>query len=218
MKKESSDKMKKTGLYRFAQIVAPLFLKIFFRYKIVGKENIPLDGKLLMCSNHTSNADPLFLGLTQKRQVWFMAKQELFKNKFLGFIVRSLGAFPVARSGGASAIKKGIEILNKDGVVGIFIEGTRSKTGELLKPKPGVTMLAYETKATVVPMAIVGKHTRVKMFSKTIIKIGKPIKFEDLEMEDSTGLSMRNASRKIMEEIKVLRDEAIESMNSKVKK
>lgn len=207
--------MKKTGLYRFAQMVAPLFLKIFYRYKIVGKENIPQDGSLLMCSNHTSNADPLFLGLTQKRQVWFMAKQELYKNKFVGFIIRSLGAFPVARSGGASAIKKGIDILNQNGVVGIFIEGTRSKTGELLKPKPGVTMLAYETKSTVVPVAIIGKNgTKPKFFSKTLINIGKPISFEELEMADASGLSMRNTSRKIMEEIKILREEAIEKMAS----
>ncbi|WP_099205999.1 lysophospholipid acyltransferase family protein [Scatolibacter rhodanostii] len=202
--------MKKTALYRFAQIIVPAIFKILYRYKIVGKENIPQTGKLLMCSNHTSNADPLFLGLTQKRQVWFMAKQELFKNKFLAGIIRGLGAFPVERSGGVSAIKKGIDLLKKENVVGIFIEGTRSKTGELLKPKPGVTLLAYETKATIVPMAIVGKDGKPpKAFQKTIINIGKPMPFEDLGMEDSSGLAMRNASRTVMEEIRILREEAI---------
>ncbi len=202
--------MKKTGLYRVAQAVVPPIFKLLYRYKIYGKENIPQNQRLLLCSNHTSNADPLFMGMVQKQQVWFMAKKELFKNKFLSWIISGLGAFPVERSGGASAIKRGIDILKQEGVVGIFIEGTRSKTGELLKPKPGVTLLAYETKSTVVPMAIVGKGgKKPKIFSKVIINVGKPISFEELGMPDATGLSLRNASRTVMEQIRILREEAL---------
>ncbi len=208
--------MKKTILYKIAQIlVTPLF-KLLYRYEIHGKENVPAEGSLLMCSNHTSYTDPLFLGLTQKRQVWFMAKQELFRNKFLGAIIRGLGAFPVERSGGISAIKKGIDILKQSGVVGIFIEGTRSKTGELLKPKPGVTLLAHETNSAIVPVAIVGKDgKKPKIFSKVIVNVGKAIPFEELGMADATGLSMRNASRLIMEQIRLLREDALTKMNKK---
>lgn len=202
--------MKKTGLYRFTQVVVPPLFRLLYRCRIYGRENVPQSGSVLMCSNHTSNTDPIFLGMTQKRQVWYMAKKELFKNRFIAWILTGLGAFPVERSGGVSAIRRGLDILRKDGVVGIFIEGTRSKTGELLKPKPGVTMLAYETKSPIVPVAIIGADgKKPKVFHKVIVNIGKPIPFEELGMEEASGLSMRNASRTVMEQIRLLREEAL---------
>lgn len=211
-------KKKPMPLYRFAMTILPPIFKLFYRYKIIGKENIPQDGRVLICSNHTVYKDPIFLGLSAKpRQVFFMAKQELFKNKFVGFIIRKLGAFPVERAGGASAIKHGIDLLENDEALGIFIEGTRSKTGELLKPKPGVILLSYDTKAPIVPMAIVGKNGKPpKIFSRTVVRIGKPIAFEELGMTDSTGLEMRKASRKVMAEIKALRDETLREMGVEI--
>lgn len=206
--------MKKTGLYRFAQVVVPPFFKLLYRYQVIGRENVPAQGPVILCSNHTCYKDPLFLGLAQKRQVWFMAKQELFKNKFLGRLIRQLGAFPVARSGGMSAIKNALRILKQEGVVGIFIEGTRSKTGELQKPKPGAMLLAYETKAAVVPVDIIGKDGKPpKIFSENIVRIGKPIPFEDLNMEDSSSMQMRRASRVVMEQITALRAQTLAASN-----
>lgn len=202
--------MKKTGLYRFAQIFFLPIFRLLFRCKIIGSENVPKDGPVLMCSNHTTYKDPLFLGCVQKRQVWFMAKKELFNNKFFGWIINKLGAFPVDRSVGAGAINRGIEILENDGVVGIFIEGTRSKTGELLKPKPGVVMLAYDTNATVVPLCILGKNGKPpRIFKKTIINVGKPMPVEALGMSDGSGVEMRKASRHVMEEISKLREDIV---------
>lgn len=203
--------MKKTGLYKFAQIVLTPIFKLLYRYKVIGAENVPSSGPVLLCSNHTAYKDPIFLGLIQWRQVWYMAKKELFKNKFLSFLITKLGAFPVERSGGTSAIKRGIDILEKDGVVGIFIEGTRSKTGELLKPKPGVTMLAYETDAAIVPVYISQRNGKPsKAFHKTIIRVGKPLSIkEDIGMTESTGMAMRQASRVIMEHISELREQTL---------
>jgi 1-acyl-sn-glycerol-3-phosphate acyltransferases len=201
---------KKTGLYRFAQIVVPLIFKLLYWYKVVGRDKVPETGAVLMCCNHSAYKDPLLLGLTQKRQIHFMAKRELFENKFLGFLVRKLGVFPVERSGGMAGIKKAIEVLKSNKVVGIFIEGTRSKTGELLKPKPGVAMLAYDSKAVIVPVAIVGKNGKPpRLFTKTIVNVGDPIPFEELNMADNSSLEMRKASRLIMEKIKDLREEIL---------
>lgn len=202
--------MKKTGLYHFAQVVAPLFFKLFYRYKVIGAENIPKDGSVVICSNHTAYKDPVFMALIQKRQVWFMAKKELYKNKFMSFLITKLGAFPVERSGGISAIRRGIDILKRGGIVGIFIEGTRSKTGELLRPKPGAMLLAYETDATVVPACIIGTDGKPpKIFRRTVIRIGKPVSVKELGMEDASGTAMRKASRVVMEQISELKDETV---------
>ena len=202
--------MRKTGLYHFAQVVVPLFFKLFYRYKVIGAENIPKDGSTVLCSNHTAYKDPIFMGLIQKRQVWFMAKKELFQNKFLSFLITRLGAFPVERSGGISAIRRGIDILKQNGVVGIFIEGTRSKTGELLRPKPGAMLLAYETNAAVVPVCIIGADGKPpKAFRRTVIRVGKPVSVKDLGMEDASGTAMRKASRVVMDQISGLKDETV---------
>lgn len=202
--------MRKTGLYHFAQVVVPLFFKLFYRYKVIGAENIPKDGSTVLCSNHTAYKDPIFMGLIQKRQVWFMAKKELFQNKFLSFLITKLGAFPVERSGGISAIRRGIDILKQNGVVGIFIEGTRSKTGELLRPKPGAMLLAYETNAAVVPVCIIGADGKPpKAFRRTVIRVGKPVSVKDLGMEDASGTAMRKASRVVMDQISGLKDETV---------
>lgn len=203
--------MKKTGLYKFAQTVLPPIFKVLYRYQVIGRENIPGDGSLLLCSNHTSYKDPIFMGIVQRRQVYFMAKKELFKSKFLSKLISMLGAFPVERAGGISAIKKGIDILEDNGVVGLFIEGTRSKTGELLKPKPGAIMLASETDSTIVPMAIIGKDGKPpKVFRRAYINIGKPLSVADLGLTENTGMALRQASRVVMEKIKVLRDEVLD--------
>lgn len=202
--------MKKPGLYHFAQVIVPVFFKLLYRYRIIGRENIPEDIGVMLCANHTSYKDPVFLGLTCKRQVHFMAKQELFKNRFFSWLIRKLGAFPVARSGGASAIRHGIDIVKSKGVVGIFIEGTRSKDGQFLNPKPGVILLAAETGAPIVPIDIIGADGRPpRIFRRSIVRIGKPVPLEELGLEDVTGASMRKASRLVMTRIKALREATV---------
>ncbi len=206
-------KLKTLWFYKIVRIIAVPFIKLFTPCKFIGKHNVPKEGALLLCSNHGAYKDPVLMALVQKRQVYFMAKQELFKKKAAALFIRNLGAFPIERAGGTEGIRGGLSVLELGGVVGIFIEGTRSKTGELLRPKPGVTMLAYETGATVIPMAIVGKGGKpARAFTRTIVNIGRPITIEELGMRDSSGLEMRKASRKIMDEIKALRNEALEMM------
>lgn len=198
--------MKRSGLYHFAQVVLPPIFKLFYRYQIIGKENIPETGGLLLCANHTSYKDPVLLGLIQKRPVRFMAKKELFRNRFLSWLIRTLGAFPVERSGGVSAIRNGIDIVKKGGVLGIFIEGTRSKTGELRNPKPGVILLATEGEAPIVPVDIIGEDGKPpRVFRRCVIRVGTPIVHGDLPMEDGSSAAMRKSSRVVMEAIKALR-------------
>ena len=208
--------MKKTALYQFGQIVISILFSLLYRYDVKGMEHIPKEGAALLCSNHTALKDPLFLGIMQKRQVWFMAKKELFQSKFMAWLLKGLGVFPVARSGGAAAIHRGVEVLNQGNIVGIFIEGTRSKTGEPLKPKPGVVLLAEETKAPIVPVAIVGPGGRPpKLFRKTRIRVGEAIPYEALGVEDHSTMEMRRISRMVMSRIVTLRDQAMQEEGAK---
>ena len=114
------------------------------------------------------------------------------------------------RVGGISAIRRGIDILKQHGIVGIFIEGTRSKTGDLLRPKPGAMLLAYETDAAVVPACIIGSDGKPpKIFRRTVIRVGKPMSVKELGMEDDSSMAMRKASRVVMEQISLLKDETV---------
>ena len=168
--------------YRILAIVLRCLFKLFFKAEIIGKENIPKDGAVILAANHMSNFDPPFLGSYSTRPVHYMAKIELFKNKIFAAIISALYAFPVKRGAAdKNAIKHATTLLKNNEVLGIFPEGTRSKTGEVGKGEVGVALLAAMTKATVVPVAIIGTN---KMFSedekfpRLKLIFGEPIKFE----------------------------------------
>ena len=156
--------------YFLAKYVMLFFFKILHPYRIIGRENMPLTGKLLVCSNHVTMGDPIYLGCAiPKRQLHYMAKAELFENKLIGGFLKSLGAFPISRgTGGAQGIQTAIDLLEEEKVVCMFPEGTRSKTGELLNPKMGMVMLAYKTHCTILPVAIVGEGEYVVYTSRQL--------------------------------------------------
>lgn len=203
--------------YFVARYVTAVIFKVLFRYQVIGKENVPQTGRLLVCANHSTMADPIFLGSAiPGRQMKFVAKAELFSNKLLGGFLASLGAFPIARgTGGAEGIQTAMRFLEEGHAVCMFPEGTRSKTGELLNPKNGAAMLAARTKCTVLPVAITAKDgKRPKAFRKMIIKLGQPIPYEELGFTENPGASQyRHATRIIFDEIKALREESIALMN-----
>ena len=115
-------------------ICMPIF-KLFYRFKTINADNIPSEGGVIIASNHISNSDPPLLGLSAKRRMYFMAKVELFKNKFFGALIRALGAFPVERGAGdGKAIKTGEDLIKEGNVMTIFIEGV-IEFGEPLTPE-----------------------------------------------------------------------------------
>ena len=187
-------------------LVIPIFKLLFF-YKVNGKKNLPKKGPYIVCSNHLSNYDPVFLALTQNRQLYYMAKAELFKNRFFSWLIRKLGAFPVERGAGdGKAINEAEQVVNDGRLLGIFIEGTRSKTGEFLRPKSGAAIIAQQMNVPVIPVCITPKNKKVKVFQKVTISWGKPMSVEELGLKNGGGEEYRNASRKIMDEIKKLRE------------
>ncbi len=187
-------------------LAIPMY-KFLFHYKVKGKKNLPKKGAYIVCSNHISNYDPLLISMTQKRQIYYMAKKELFEKKLFAALISELGAFPVDRGAGdGKAIQQAEEIVADGRLLGIFIEGTRSKTGEFLRPKSGASMVAFQTKTPVIPVCITPKDKQIKMFHRVTISWGKPIPHEELGLEKGTPAEFRHASHMIMDEIKKLRE------------
>lgn len=198
-------------LYSAARAVATFLFKFTYPWEVNGNDRLPKEGKYIICPNHISNMDPVFLIMSQKRQIFFMAKSELFKNKIVAKFLYAIGTFPVQRKkSDTKAINKSYEVLEDNNALGIFIEGTRSKDGEFLKPKSGAAMISYKTNTPIIPVCITPKKgKRVRPFRKTIISYGDPISLSELGIEKGTGLEFRNASRIIMGRIKELRERDI---------
>lgn len=178
--------------YKIVKNCVRFLLSLTFRVDIQGKENIPAEGQAIVCSNHFNLLDPVFIGTCLPRQINYMAKEELFSNKLFGNILRKLGVFPVKRgSADISAIKAALKLLKENKILGIFPEGTRSKTGEMLEAKPGLAMIAIKSQSPIIPVAIVGNY---KLFSKIHIIIDRPIELSEyygkkLSIEEYQSLS-----------------------------
>lgn len=214
MAKEKRRAKRKGWLYAVGQFLLRLFYYPVYRIRVYGRENIPKTGAVLLCSNHVAMKDPVMLGISQHRQVFYMAKEELFTNWFIGGLLRKLGAFPVKRgTGGTDALEDAYALLEDNAVVGVFLEGTRSKTGELQRPKTGAALLHYRTKAPVVPVCITGSDkNRPAPFRRTEIRFGKPIPAEELNIPDDSSMQLRRASRTVMARIAELREESRKSL------
>jgi len=155
-----------------------------------------------MFSNHVSFLDPIIIGCVLPRQVFFMAKMELFKFPIFGWFLKKLGAFPVKRgTADLSAIKHSLKVLSEDKVFGIFPEGTRNKTGGIRAFSHGVAAIAHKSKAQTVPVAIIGKY---KIFRPICIKIGKPLDFSEYYLKKSSTEVLENMSLEMEQTIKNL--------------
>ena len=188
-------------------ICMPIF-KLLYRFKTVNADNIPSEGGVIIASNHIANSDPPLMGLSSKRRMYFMAKVELFKNKFFGALIRALGAFPVERGAGdGKAIKTGEDLIREGNVMTIFIEGGRTKTGELMRPRSGCALVAQQMQLPVVPCCITKRNFNRK-FSKTIIHFGEVLTPEKMGLTPDSGRrELKGATNMIMGEIKRMREE-----------
>ena len=178
------------------------FIKSIFFIKVYGHENIPQNGPVVLCANHTSNFDPLVLRTQVKREINFLAKKELFQNKLLAFILNRFSVIAVDRDkNDLTAYKNVMHKLKNKEVIGIFLQGTRNKENDLERAKNGAAMFAIKSNAPVIPIAI---KSDFKLFSQVIINIGQPINFNNSNTKKLNHEILNQATTKITNQIKFL--------------
>jgi 1-acyl-sn-glycerol-3-phosphate acyltransferase len=154
---------------------------LYFRLRRLGREHIPAGG-VILAANHRSFLDPFLIGCCIGRPIYFVAKREMFKNPLIGWLLNSMGAFPVRRGeADEESVKTALALLERGSAVVMFPEGTRIRAGSLAKPKRGVGRLALQSGAAVVPIAITGSERardgwKIKPV-KVHIRCGPPLTF-----------------------------------------
>lgn len=174
-------------LFVICFILAWIPLRLFYPVKVIGKKNLPKKKGYVLTCNHFTNMDPVLLDVYLNKKIRFLAKKELFKNKFVGFFLKRFGGFPVDREKpGVSSFKFALEVLKKNKILGIFPEGTRNKNIEeegLMQLKNGAIVFASKGESQIVPVVI---YKKPKAFRKNYILIGEPI---DIIGEDKRRLT-----------------------------
>ncbi len=156
--------------------------KLIYKLKVEGKENIPKDKNYIVAGNHLSSLDPFLLSFIMPRPVAFMAKKELFEQKFTRWMLDWQGAFAVNREKlEVSTIKTAFEIKNTNWVLGLFPQGTRAKSGTLENIHKGFAGIAKTTKCSILPVGIIGSDNRTwwPFKGKITVKIGEVIPCSD---------------------------------------
>jgi 1-acyl-sn-glycerol-3-phosphate acyltransferase len=194
--------------YRLCHSILYVFLKFYCRLKTYGVENVPKEGGVIIASNHIGAGDPPFVGGGINRESYFLAKKELFKNFLLGALIKNLNAIPVDRSIlDQRALEQAERALKSGKALILFPEGTRSKTGEIGKGKPGVGLLARRMVVPVVPAHIENSRGFMKLpFSgrRLIIKYGPALDAKWIESLPDNKEGYRKIAEELMIRIRAL--------------
>ncbi|MBF0478684.1 MAG: 1-acyl-sn-glycerol-3-phosphate acyltransferase [Candidatus Omnitrophica bacterium] len=173
---------------------------LHFPLKVYGRENVPAKGPFIIAGNHLSNLDPVLIPISCPRRLNFVAKEELFNNKIFGWVLLTLGAFPVRRGQtDLGAIRVFLDRLKTEPVL-IFPEGTRMSEGKELKIQEGVGLLVKKTHLPVVPVCVEGTDIVMPRGAKTMkrhpvtLTFGKPISFDP-------GLSREEIAYAVLQKI-----------------
>ncbi|HET7177836.1 MAG TPA: lysophospholipid acyltransferase family protein [Solirubrobacterales bacterium] len=179
-----------------ALVTPPVLL--LYRVRPIGLRNVPRSGPVLLAPNHFSQLDHFFIGVFLRRRVRFMAKSQLFGPPVLTYVYKHGGVFPVRRGHhDEEAFKTAFTLLDQGEMVLVYVEGGRSRSGELGEPKRGIGRIALESGVPVVPVAIHGsaKVRRWKRlrFPRVTVQFGEPVSFP-LEKSPSPQRQLEVAS------------------------
>ncbi|MET3698402.1 1-acyl-sn-glycerol-3-phosphate acyltransferase [Bacillus oleivorans] len=176
-------------LYYALKPIAKLWIRLKFQIEIIGWEHMPNNHAFIIAANHVSNYDPILLSCLLKRKIYFMAKAELFRNRFLHWFFTAVYAIPVDRTSGIviRPVRKALRVINNGEMFGIFPEGKRCKNGEIVQPKKGVAFLASKTDTPILPISIIGVKKGFRIPVKIVI--GSQISVTSFEYSDYSSLS-----------------------------
>ena len=210
-----SETMRDMRIYQLSTRFFKLGLLIWNRIKIIGADNIPNNGGVLIASNHTSYLDPPIVGVGyRKRPVHFIARDTLWSSSFSRWWFSKVGCIPVSReTGDTKALKLTIKALKEGKVVSIFPEGTRSEDGIIKDAKGGIGFIVKHSKCTVIPAYIHGsfnalpKNSKWIRPSKVTISFGAPILSQGFDNQENSRESYDEHANLIMKSIRKLKDE-----------
>ena len=169
------DVIREPSFYHFARMLTGAICYGPLRMTVHGRENVPLDGPLIVACNHVSYMDPVALGVALPRPLAYMAKIELFQMPVLGPVIRALTAYPVERGkGDIGAIRSSLRQLEEGKAIGIFPEGTRNLTGDA-RIQMGVALLASLSRAPVLPAFVRGGNRALRL-GKLAVAFGEPFR------------------------------------------
>jgi len=198
-------------------VVGPILLAIF-RPWVVGLDNVPKEGPVILASNHLSFIDSIFLPLVVDRPVVFLAKSEYFTGKGLkGWATRmffqATGQLPIDRSGGKASeasLNTGLRVLGEGRVLGIYPEGTRSPDGRLYRGRTGVARMVLEAGVPVIPVAMIGTAevmpigTRLPKIRRVGIVIGEPLDFSRFHGMEGDRFVLRSVTDELVYDLRAL--------------
>jgi 1-acyl-sn-glycerol-3-phosphate acyltransferase len=193
-------------MYELVRVVLTPVLLLFYRTRCIDSDKVPLEGAAVITPNHFSFFDHFFVAVYLRRKVHFMAKSQLFKRP-IQFIFTHGGVFPVLRGRrDEEAFKTAHAVLHRGGLVVMYAEGGRSRSGELGQAKPGIGRIALESGVPIVPTAIAGssevRNWKKLRFPKVTVQYGDPIRFE--RVESPTREQAQAAADVIFEAVKEL--------------
>ena len=198
-------------------VLGPI-LQLLFRPWVRGSENIPKRGAAILASNNLSFVDSIFLPLKVRRPITFLAKSDYFTGKgFKGALIRwffkTNGQLPIDRSGGKSsedALNTGLGVLERELVLGIYPEGTRSPDAKLYRGRTGIARMVLEAQVPVIPVAMINTEKVMPLGSKypkirrVGMRIGEPMDFSRFAGMESERAVLRAVTDQIIYEIKQL--------------
>ena len=176
---ETPKRPKHTLLYSLMVILFWIVSKLLFFMRYEGLEKIPKDTPCILMGNHQTILDPLVLALCARdREIHFMGKKELFEKPLLGKIFRMVHSFPVDRGNmDMNAVRTALGVLKDGDTLGIFPEGTRSRTGHMLPLLGGASMIALRSRCVILPVYIDGRY---RLFHPMTARVGDPVETADL--------------------------------------
>ncbi|WP_074259267.1 lysophospholipid acyltransferase family protein [Agromyces cerinus] len=198
-------------------VIGPILLSIF-RPWVVGLENVPKEGAVVLASNHLSFIDSIFLPLIVDRPVVFLAKSEYFTGKGLkGWATKvffqAAGQLPIDRSGGKASeasLETGLRVLGEGKILGIYPEGTRSPDGKLYRGRTGVARMVLEAGVPVIPVAMIGTEhvmpigSRLPKVRRIGIVLGEPVDFSRFEGLEGDRFVLRSVTDELVYDLRGL--------------